>query len=282
MSTELGLFLRNRRESVQPGTVGLPYGTRRRTPGLRRSELAVLAGISVDYLVRLEQGRDHKPSAQVLAAIADALRLDESDRDILRRFTAMAHGAELRPTFSPVARTVRPTVAAVLARLEPTPAIVINRLTDVLATTDGFTALAGPLGMIDDESPNLLRFALEHPRAAAAFPDLESIIQSTIGLLGGVCPSGAEPDSVAAEIGLASPYLLAQHWERRVVAPAPGVTHRIRHPVGELRFLREQMQLDEIQDQRLIVFLPADENTSLLLDDLNGRRPGALRAVSTT
>ena len=73
MDHALGPFLRNRREAVSPSEVGLPTGKRRRTPGLRRAELATLAGISVDYLIRLEQGRDRRPSAQVLAALADAL-----------------------------------------------------------------------------------------------------------------------------------------------------------------------------------------------------------------
>jgi transcriptional regulator with XRE-family HTH domain len=72
---ELGAFLRSRREATSPADVGLPIGPRRRTPGLRRAELATLAGISVDYLVRLEQGRDTNPSAQVVAALASALRL---------------------------------------------------------------------------------------------------------------------------------------------------------------------------------------------------------------
>ena len=73
-------FLRARREHVQPGDVGLPDSGRRRTPGLRREEVATLAGISVDYLVRLEQGRDTRPSASVVAALADALRLDDEQR----------------------------------------------------------------------------------------------------------------------------------------------------------------------------------------------------------
>ena len=92
---DLGEFIRQRRESVSPAEVGLPIGPRRRTPGLRRAELATLAGISVDYLVRLEQGRDRRPSAQVLAAIADALRLGEEDRAHLDELESATTGLYL-------------------------------------------------------------------------------------------------------------------------------------------------------------------------------------------
>ncbi|MBI0384744.1 helix-turn-helix transcriptional regulator, partial [Streptomyces albiflaviniger] len=84
---ELGLFLRSRREAVAPADVGLPTGPRRRTPGLRRAELATLAGVSVEYVTRLEQGRDRRPSAPVLSALADALRLTASERVHLHRLS---------------------------------------------------------------------------------------------------------------------------------------------------------------------------------------------------
>src|SRR5262245_56353036 len=138
MDGELGRFLRSRREAVSPTDVGLPNGPRRRTPGLRRAEVATLAGISVDYLVRLEQGRDHHPSAQVLAALAGALQLDEEDLAQLRQFAAVSGGRELCPRSRPLAQAVRPTVKAMLEAWEPSPAFVVNRLTDVLAWTRGF------------------------------------------------------------------------------------------------------------------------------------------------
>src|SRR5689334_19099392 len=92
--TELGAFLRAHREAVPPAALGLPDGNRRRTPGLRRAELATLAGVSVDYLTRLEQGRDRSPSAQVLAALADTLGLSREERIHLYRLakTAAAGG----------------------------------------------------------------------------------------------------------------------------------------------------------------------------------------------
>jgi transcriptional regulator with XRE-family HTH domain len=86
-ANELGLFLRTHREAVTPAEVGLPTGTRRRTAGLRRSEVAALARVSVEYVTRLEQGRDRRPSPQVLSALADALRLTASERVHLYRLT---------------------------------------------------------------------------------------------------------------------------------------------------------------------------------------------------
>src|SRR5690349_903696 len=87
---ELGLFLRVHREAVTPADAGLPTGPRRRAPGLRRSEVAALAGVSVEYVTRLEQGRDRRPSPQVLSALADALRLTAGERAHLHRLTKAA------------------------------------------------------------------------------------------------------------------------------------------------------------------------------------------------
>src|ERR1700754_869172 len=112
--TELGAFLRAHREAVSPAAVGLPNGTRRRTPGLRRAELATLAGVSVDYLTRLEQGRDRSPSAQVLAALAETLGLSRDERIHLHRLAKTAATTTGGCVGATRPRTVRPTVRALL------------------------------------------------------------------------------------------------------------------------------------------------------------------------
>src|SRR2546430_3679509 len=139
--TELGAFLRAHREAVRPTAVGLPDGNRRRTPGLRRAELATLAGVSVDYLTRLEQGRDRSQSAQVPAALAEPLGWSRDERIHLYRLAKTAGGGACDGAATTRARTVRPTVQALLDRLEPAPALVASRPGDLLAWTAGFARL---------------------------------------------------------------------------------------------------------------------------------------------
>ena len=129
-----------------------------------------MAGVSVDYLIRIEQGRDRHPSAQVVAALADALRLGEDDRMHLKILAGATANPELCPSRAARPREVRPTVRAVLERLEPSPALVLNHLTDVLAWTDAYDRIARPLGMLDGEPPNLLGFTFTDRRARAALP----------------------------------------------------------------------------------------------------------------
>jgi transcriptional regulator with XRE-family HTH domain len=280
---ELGRFLRTRREAVSPTDVGLPVGPRRRTPGLRRAELATIAGISVDYLVRLEQGRDRRPSAQVLAALADALRLDEDDRDHLRSMATITHTGELCPASLPApARTVRPTVAAMLDRLEPTPAFVLNHITDLLAWTAGYNAVAEPLGILDGDRPNLAAHTFGDPRARAVYPDWDAVADEQVGNL----RVGCQPDDIAAnelvaQLTAAGGRAFTDRWEARPVSRNRNGVTRIAHPdVGELRLAFETLQLPDADDQRLVVYLPADDPTTAALDRLTGRHPGGLRAVN--
>jgi transcriptional regulator with XRE-family HTH domain len=281
---ELGAFLRARREAVTPADVGLPTGSRRRTPGLRRAELATLAGISVDYLVRLEQGRDRHPSAQVLAAIADALRLPVEDRVQLRLITKIAAGGHdpLLCAAAAPTRSVRPTVQALLDRLEPAPAFVLNRLGDVVAHTTGYARLTGPIGLLDTQPPNLARFVLTDPRARTAYPDWDRVADQQVAILrleaSRSHPHGAElVDELTITAG-------APFTDRLAAPPSlPDRTgvERLAHPeVGELRLAFEILELPEADAQRLVVYLPADDATSAALDRLSGRQPGALRAVT--
>jgi transcriptional regulator with XRE-family HTH domain len=278
---ELGGYLRTRREAVTPAEVGLPGGGRRRTPGLRRAELATLAGISVEYLVRLEQGRDRHPSAQVLAALADVLGLSADERLHLHLLAKATGGAGqlLCPTAEAPARSVRPTVQALLGRLEPTPAFVVNRLGDVLAFTTGFARLAGPVGLLDAQPPSLARFVFTDARARAAYPDWDRVADE-------------QAANLKLESALADPHVAGLVDELTVTAGAP-FTDRLQAPpmpprrsgverwdhpeVGELRLAYEILTLPD--DQRLVVYLPADDATSATLDHLAGRQPGALRAV---
>ena len=277
---ELGVFLRVRREAVRPADVGLPAGSRRRTPGLRRAELATLAGVSVEYLTRLEQGRDRNPSASVLAALGDALRLGPEDRLHLRYLAKASGGIVCRADVAP-ASTVRPTVRALLDRLEPAPAVVLNRVGDVLAYTTGYQRLAGPLGILDGEWPNLIRYAFTDPRALAAYPRWGEVADAHAA---GLRVEARRADPHIAELIEDLTVVAGARFTERMagppVAPKRAGIERLAHPeAGELRLSYEMLGLPDADEQRLVVYLPADEATSAALDRVTGRRPGALRVA---
>lgn len=164
-------FLRSRREQLQPADVGLPDSRRRRTPGLRREEVATLAGISIDYLVRLEQGRDSRPSASVIVALAGALRLDDDGLRQLSMLARVSETAALCPAAGPLARAVAPTVRALLQRLATTPAFVVGPANDVLAGNGTWGRLVQPLGLLENAEPNLARYVFLHQDARRVYPD---------------------------------------------------------------------------------------------------------------
>ncbi|WP_433055191.1 helix-turn-helix transcriptional regulator [Dactylosporangium sp. CS-033363] len=135
---QLADFLRRRREAIRPADVGIPDGPRRRTAGLRREEVARLAGMSVDYVVRLEQGRSSQPSTQLLAALARALRLSEDERDHLFRLAG-----HQPPTAVGAASLARAGLVRLLDLLGDNPAMVLSDLGEVLAQNRASTLLAG-------------------------------------------------------------------------------------------------------------------------------------------
>lgn len=258
---ELGAFIRSRREATRPADVGLPVGGRRRTPGLRRAELATLAGVSVDYLIRLEQGRDRHPSVQVLTAIADALGLSGTDRNHLHELGVVGHGVGLCPAGRPqAARAVRRSVTAVLDALDPSPAHVTNHLGELLAWNDGFDRLVRPLGLLDDATPSLPRFVLADERARTAFLDWALVADDQVALLHarrrGDC--GVEP--LAAHLTAVAGAEFAQRWERR---PVPDLHPRVLgivHPaIGTVRLTPEPLAMADRDQQWLTVLVPADE-----------------------
>ncbi|QIQ02934.1 helix-turn-helix domain-containing protein [Streptomyces liangshanensis] len=281
---ELGLFLRARREALTPAQVGLPGGSRRRTPGLRRSELAMLAGISVEYLARLEQGRDRHPSPQVLGALAEALRLTDDERFALMRAEKAATGTlGLCPgAGSAPARTVRPSVRALLDRLEPTPAVLVNRLTEVLAYTEGYERLVAPLGVLDSAAPNLARYVFTDRRARTVLVDWEREADALVARLRtGSVPEDHHLASFVEELSGAAGALFTDRWALAARTPENPLAQRVAHPVaGALHLTTETLELPGLDSPHLVVHLPADEATSAALDRLTGRRPGALHVVA--
>jgi transcriptional regulator with XRE-family HTH domain len=280
---ELGNFLRTRREAITPAEVGLPTGSRRRTPGLRRSELAALAGISVEYLVRLEQGRDRNPSPQVVGALADALRLQFPERAHLREIIkTMGGGSALCPSVAPPpGRTVRPTVRMLLARLEPSPAVLLNRLNEITAMTQGFERFARPTGLLDAEQPSLIRYVFTDPRAKEVFPDWSAVADRQLADIG-VWVVRRDPYVMALADELT--VLVGGEFTHRLATVSGPARHsgvdRWRHPTaGELRLAFEVLELPDSDDQRMFTLLPADHAAESVMDRLQRRPPGALRAI---
>ncbi|KAF4409651.1 MULTISPECIES: helix-turn-helix domain-containing protein [Streptomyces] len=278
---ELGRFLRARREAVPPAAAGLATGPRRRTPGLRRSELATLAGVSVEYVTRLEQGRDRRPSPQVLSALAGVLRLSPSERVHLYRLGKAAEGGFTCAGGAAPVRTVRATVRVLLERLEPAPAVLVNGLGELLLRTAGYERLAGPVGLLDGSPPSLVRYVFTDARARTAYPDWDRVADAEVAALK-QGPGRADPHIAALldELTVTAGPAFTERLETvSGLAPANGVTRLLHPEAGELRLAYETLELPVDDDARLVVQLPADEATAAALDRLDGKRPGTLRAV---
>lgn len=284
--TTIAEFLRARREQVQPADVGLPDHGRRRTPGLRREEVAALAGVSVDYLARLEQGRDRRPSAGVVAALADALRLDDHQRRQLWRLALIEQSTELCPSARPLARHVAPTVRSLLDRLASTPAYVVGPTDDVLAWNDAWDALVRPLGMLDGDPPNLARHTFLHPSARAVLADWATIADDHVGRLRAATERwGADPAFAALLDELRASPEFNERWSRFTTPGTRRGQTRIVHPdLGRLHLDHEILLLPDDEDnQRLVTWLPADDTTARALAGATGaKQPTSphLRAIS--
>jgi transcriptional regulator with XRE-family HTH domain len=274
VGTPLGDFLRARRDAISPEAVGLPAGDRRRAAGLRRSEVAALAGISVEYLVRIEQGRDRNPSPAVINALADALQLDAAEREHLRHAAKCSSGTCGTAAAPSPRPDVRPAVRSLLAQLEPGISYVTNRLGDVLAHTSGFDLLARPAGLLDSPSPNLTRFVFTDERARHVFPDWDQVADERAFHLSLGAPSPRSEQLIADLTALAGPEFTDRVRSGRLPRAGPQAWC---HPaVGGLLFDRELLEFPAADAQQLVVLLPANDPTSAALGKL---RHGARLAL---
>jgi hypothetical protein len=251
---ELGPFLRSRRARLSPADVGLPAGIgRRQTPGLRREELAAVAGVSVDYYIRLEQGRDTNPGPAVLAALADALRLDQDEREHLYR---LAHaGAGLRPTTRPSAATPRPGLLRLLGTVRPTPAYVLSPGSDILAENPSGAALLHGLAGWPRERRNIVRYMFCHPAARDLVVPWERMARDCVAHLRTV--TDGQADALVAELSAASPDF-ARLWGDHEVRVKSGYRRVFQHPhAGRLDLTSEVLSMAD--GQRLVVFQASDD-----------------------
>ncbi|MEV4754901.1 helix-turn-helix transcriptional regulator [Micromonospora sp. NPDC049559] len=238
-ANRLGDYLRARRELVRPEDVGLPNLGRRRVPGLRREELALLAGISGDYYLRLEQGRDQHPSAQVLDAIARALQLDADATAYLHQLARPA------PRRRATTRTDRvpPGIAQLIAEWHTTPAYVQNRFMDVVAAN----RLAVALSPSYSPGSNLLRSAFLDPEARKLHLDHELAAEEGVAALRALVGTDLDDPRLVELVGELSLHSerFRRLWARHDVRRKRARVSRLEHPqVGPLQLRGERLTVD--------------------------------------
>ncbi|AMW10912.1 transcriptional regulator [Streptomyces qaidamensis] len=261
MDGELGDFLRSRRARIRPEEVGLPSYGRRRVPGLRREEVAQLAGVSVDYYVRLEQGRGPGDpcrtksggvSDAVLNAIARVLRLDEAEHAYLR---AVARPRRQDGPGSAASR-VRPGVRLLLDGMDRNPAYVLDHRMDVLAWNALADAVLGFSGTGDLSLPR--RFFLD-PASRELYPDWSAIAAQTVAhlrLQAGHHPGDPVTGELVAELTRASEEF-RRLWADHLVKPCDHGVKLVRHPVaGLLTLPYETLTIPAAPDQTIVAYAP--------------------------
>jgi transcriptional regulator with XRE-family HTH domain len=253
--TELAAFLRACRARITPEAVGMPPGPRRRTPGLRREEVAQLAGVGVTWYTWLEQGRRINASEQVVDSIARTLRLDAAESDHLFRL------AEVTPTRPRVARCLPDEFQGILDALDPLPASVVNARFDLLAWNEAyssfFTGVVGSSGRA-----NSLWCAFTKPTCCNPFVNRDVLLPQMVAMLRseyGKHVGEPEWETFLAELRLASSEF-TELWARQQVAGPEAVVKVYRHPaVGEIRLTTTGLYPAAVPDTRLQVYTPVDE-----------------------
>ena len=263
MDNAIGAFLRARRELVRPEDVDLAPGPRRRVSGLRREEVAMLAGVSSDYYMRLEQGRERNPSAQVVDALAHALALDEDATAYLHEL------ARPRPRTRRRRREqVSPALAGMMTAWTATPAVVLGRCFEVLAANDLGRALYAGHAHSDD----LVRLVFLDPDARDFYPEWEQVAINTVGGLRAAAVFDQDDPRLIETVGELSVKSadFRRLWARHDIKQKTHETKRFRHPlVGELSLSYEALTVNGAPGQQLVVYhaepgSPSAEALSLL------------------
>lgn len=249
----LGEFLRARREALDPALLGLPdHGRRRRARGLRREEVATLAGVSTDYYTRLEQGRERRPSARIVDALGRALRLDDAAITQLGRLAEPSSRHSAERGGRPGGETVGPSLRRLMDAWTTTPAFVLGHALDVLA----LNPLAGALFADFERADNLARMTFLDPAARLFHRDWDRAAGSLAGSVRraeDAHPSSARLARLTGELRLRSPEFTRLH----AGSEAPAETHEawsVHHSsVGDLTVDLESFTVDAAPDQRLVV-----------------------------
>ncbi|MET9517813.1 helix-turn-helix transcriptional regulator [Streptomyces sp. NPDC002994] len=270
---ELAAFLRGRRARVTPEDVGMPPGLRRRTPGLRREEVAQLSGVGVTWYTWLEQGRPINASAQVLDAVARTLRLDQPEREHLYHLAEVPYA----PDREADVQSVSPEIQGIIDALSPRPAVVYNTRYDILATNDAYRGLFGmPRVPRVPEPGSAVRnalwelFTVPEPACPLVFredelPRMVAQLRSAYGRHVG------EPvwETFIRRLSAASPYF-AGLWESGdVVPPGPHVKTFRHEAVGEIRMTSVSLSINGMPECRIVAYTPVDEESRQQMESLH-------------
>ena len=274
---ELGAFVRSRRERIKPEQVGLHSIRRRRTPGLRREEVAQLAGVGVTWYTWLEQGRDINPSAQVLDAVARTLQFDTNEHAHLFTLAGLP-----TTTIANECMALCPTVQPIIDQLEPFPAMVVNSRLDLLAYNRVYASFFESLESIPIEERNILWLVFTNPEMKAAIVDREDTVGRLVAEYRGAMAEYLDDPAwktLVDRLHRASPEFAAV-WERHDVQGVESRTKRARHPTaGLLKLDYTNLWVGQQVGVRIVAFTPVDERTgerlealyeSLLEDDQRG------------
>ncbi|MET8828634.1 helix-turn-helix transcriptional regulator [Streptomyces sp. NPDC004610] len=256
---ELGSFLRARRRATDPATAGFRPGPRRRTPGLRREELAQLSGLSVTWYTWIEQGRDIGVSRQVIESLARALRLAPAERAHLFTLAGLA-----LPPAAPPSRTVEvdPLLCRLVRELHPRPAYVMNPWWDLLTYNEGYAELLGGLDQRPEGERNVLWLTFVESRGSGLFVDWPGEARALVGqfrMALGRHPDDPRGPELLRSLRRASD-AFGELWEEQTVSGFTSSRKELRHPRDGRRLDLDYLKLADAQDeqQSLIVFLPAE------------------------
>ncbi|MFB7335278.1 helix-turn-helix domain-containing protein [Streptomyces adustus] len=268
---ELAAFLRSRRARVTPADVGMPPGLRRRTPGLRREEVAQISGVGVTWYTWLEQGRPINASAQVLDAVARTLRLDPPEREHLYRLAEVP----FEPDPGSLTQTVAPEIQDVIDALDPLPAVVYNSRYDVLATNPAYRDLFLVPETVRIGVPNVLwtLFTVSEEACPVVhrereLPVMVATLRSSYGRHVG------EPawELFIRRLSAASPHFAEVWASGEVIPPGPRIKTFRHAAVGELRMTSQSLSIDGMPECRIVVYTPESEEARSRLELLRKTR----------
>ncbi|GGK34976.1 helix-turn-helix transcriptional regulator [Nocardia camponoti] len=260
---QLGEFLKTRRAKISPSDVGLPPGPRRRTPGLRREEVAQLSGIGVTWYTWLEQGRPINASVQVLDAIARTLALDPTEKAHLYRLADVPTVPNI-----PGQTAMPPGIPSILEQLNPLPAVLLNGCYDVLAHNDAYAKLCP--GFLQGER-NVLRRVFLSPECCNPYARSPQDLRRMVAYLRAAYVKHLDDPawtSLVDELSSASP-VFAEMWASNDVAVPANLVKIIRHPaIGSVAAHMTSMSLPTIEGAWMQIFTPVDDGEAAKLATL--------------